>query len=67
VWRATVLAPSALLGEIAAKVVLLLGRDRGLRWIDSRPSLAAWVIDDAGGEWPSRRFLERTWGHRGRA
>ncbi len=48
VLTATVIAPSALEAEAAAKTVLIQGRRRGLAWIERRPQLAGLLVDDDG-------------------
>jgi thiamine biosynthesis lipoprotein len=47
VLSATVIAESALQAETAAKMALLLGRSRGLAWLEQE-GLAGLVVDDAG-------------------
>ncbi len=44
VVQVTVIAPTILQAEVAAKVVLLLGSARGLEWLGARPPLAALLI-----------------------
>ncbi len=48
VLTATVIAPSALEAEAAAKAVLIQGRRRGLAWLARRPHLAGLLVDDDG-------------------
>jgi thiamine biosynthesis lipoprotein len=48
VLSATVTAPSALEAEAAAKVVVVLGAARGLRWLDARLGLGAIVVCEDG-------------------
>ena len=48
VLSATVVAPSAVMAEIAAKAVLILGSDDGLTWIESNQLLAALLVRDDG-------------------
>ena len=71
----TVIGPSALAAEIAAKRVLLAGASAGLAWLETRPELAGVVVrcdaeaippgpPKAGGGWQtirSRRFHARVW------
>jgi FAD:protein FMN transferase len=40
----SVVAPSTLEAEIAAKVVFILGSEAGLRWMDSQPELSAYFL-----------------------
>lgn len=44
VLTATVIAPSALQAEAAAKVTLILGSSAGLAWIEAHPPLAALLV-----------------------
>lgn len=44
VLTATVIAPSAVEAEVAAKVVVIRGSEAGLAWIAQRPTLAACVV-----------------------
>lgn len=48
VLAATVIGPSAVVAEVAAKVVVLHGAEEGTRWIEQRPALAALVVRDDG-------------------
>jgi thiamine biosynthesis lipoprotein len=48
VIAATVIAPSALDADVAAKCVLLEGSARGVAWIEARPDLAALVVREDG-------------------
>lgn len=61
VLTATVVAPCAVEAEIAAKVVLLRGKDDGLAWIDHQPTLAALVICDDGTVHRSARWMNYCW------
>jgi thiamine biosynthesis lipoprotein len=61
VLTVSVVAPSALLAEIAAKVVFLLGVDEGMRWIDARPALAALAVRDDRRAIASGRFADYLW------
>ncbi len=47
-WSVTALAPTAVQAEVAAKVALILGRERGLDWLMAQPGVEAVVIDDGG-------------------
>lgn len=44
VLTATVVAPTAAAADVAAKMVLLLGCDAGLTWLDRQPGLAGLVV-----------------------
>jgi thiamine biosynthesis lipoprotein len=48
VVTATVVAPSALEAEVAAKTCFILGSSAGLRWVERRPELAALVVREDG-------------------
>ena len=56
VLTATVVAPSATVAEIGAKVALILGSRAGLEWIESRPELAAVLALESGEIVCSDRF-----------
>jgi FAD:protein FMN transferase len=45
---ATVVAPTAMTAEMAAKTVLISGSERGLEWIEARPELAAMLVLETG-------------------
>jgi thiamine biosynthesis lipoprotein len=59
VLSATVLAPSALEAEGAAKVILVLGAASGLRWIDARPGFGALVVCEDGRVLVSEALAQR--------
>lgn len=61
VWSATVVAPSLQLAEVATKMVVILGSDEGLRWIERRPNLAALVVLEDGTRLDSRRLRDHLW------
>jgi len=46
--QVTVLAPSSLQAEIAAKAVFIQGGEAGLRWLDSQAGLAGFLVYDTG-------------------
>ncbi len=48
VVTATVVAPNALLAEMAAKTVLILGSGPGLDWLENQPGFAALVVLETG-------------------
>jgi thiamine biosynthesis lipoprotein len=48
VVSATVVGPSALAAEVAAKQVLLLGSGPGLDWLEAHPALAGLVVLESG-------------------
>jgi thiamine biosynthesis lipoprotein len=58
VQTATVVADSARGAEAAAKTALILGRRRGLAWIEAHPPLAALLVTDDGEVHASRRLAK---------
>jgi thiamine biosynthesis lipoprotein len=48
VLSATVIAPTLLEAEMAAKVVLLRGSRDGLRWLAEHPALMGLIVTDHG-------------------
>lgn len=56
VLRVTVVAPSVMRAEAAAKAALILGSERGMTWIETDPSLAGLFILDHGEVLYSRRM-----------
>ncbi len=58
VLSATVVAPTAVRAEMAAKVALILGSKRGLEWVEARTDLAALLVLESGEVVMSRRFEE---------
>lgn len=48
VLRVTVIAPTVMEAEAAAKTAFILGKDKGLVWIESHPSFAGMMIMDSG-------------------
>ena len=44
VWAATVIAPSALEAEIAAKAVVIAGSEAGVKWLAAFPRLSAIIV-----------------------
>ncbi|MBI5879400.1 MAG: FAD:protein FMN transferase [Chloroflexi bacterium] len=61
VLTATVVAPSAREAEAAAKVMLILGSQQGLAWIDARPWLAGLAVLSDGHIVHSQRMREYLW------
>lgn len=45
---ATIIAPTAMTAEMAAKAALILGSERGLEWIEARPELSALLVLETG-------------------
>ena len=44
----TVIAPTAMMAEMAAKAALISGSERGLEWIEARPELSALLVLETG-------------------
>ncbi len=58
VLRVTVVAPTAMEAEAAAKTAFILGREKGLEWIESRPEFAGVIILESGEVIHSQRMQE---------
>ncbi len=54
----TVIGPTTAEAEVAAKVALILGSQRGAEWIEARPELAALLVREDGGMIRTRRLDE---------
>ena len=54
----TMVAPTVMEAEAAAKAVLILGGEEGLKWIESDPVLAGIIILDNGHAFYSQRINE---------
>lgn len=61
VLTATVVAPTAVEAEVAAKVALILGSSEGMDWIERRPSLAGLVVLESGRALRSSRLSGYLW------
>jgi thiamine biosynthesis lipoprotein len=61
VMTATVVAPTACLAEVGAKMAFLLGGSAGLEWIEARPSLAALMVLENGQVLRSSRLASFIW------
>ncbi|MGE5139480.1 MAG: FAD:protein FMN transferase, partial [Rudaea sp.] len=61
VFSATAVAPTLAQAEVAAKVALILGSERGMKWIEERPNLAALLILENGAVQASRRLQDYCW------
>ncbi len=61
VWTATVIAPTALEADVAAKRILLEGTQRGIEWVDARDDIFARVVRTDGRIVPSARFDAHLW------
>jgi thiamine biosynthesis lipoprotein len=61
VLTATVVAPSAVEAEVAAKVVVISGSQAALEWLDARPTLAGMLVLEDGQRLYSRRIAQYLW------
>ncbi len=61
VLSATILAPSVLEAEAAAKTVMILGSRAGLEWLEARPTLAGLLVRENGQRLYSRHFEGHLW------
>jgi thiamine biosynthesis lipoprotein len=61
VLSATVIAPTAVEAEVAAKASLILGSRDGLAWLEARPTLAGLLILEDGRALHSRRLRDCLW------
>lgn len=61
VLSVTVIAPSTVEAEIAAKVVLLSGSEAGLQWLETWPEFAAVVVQEDGRVVYSAHFEDYLW------
>ena len=58
VMTATIVAPTVMEAEAAAKAVLILGGEEGLKWIESDPVLAGIIVLENGHTLYSQRINE---------
>jgi thiamine biosynthesis lipoprotein len=58
VMTATIVAPTVMEAEAAAKAVLILGGEEGLKWVESDPVLAGIIVLENGHTLYSRRINE---------
>ena len=61
VLTATVIAPSTVEAEMAAKVALISGSEAGLAWIESNPVLAGMLVLEDGQRVYSERISDYLW------
>lgn len=61
VLSATIVAPSVLEAEMAAKVVLILGKWAGLEWLDAHPEYAGMLVTENGQVIHSPSFENYLW------
>jgi thiamine biosynthesis lipoprotein len=47
---ASIIAPDVLQAEMAAKAVIILGSQDGMRWIEARPGFSAMLVTETNGE-----------------
>ena len=62
ILTATVIAPTAMEAEMAAKTVLILGSQAGLSWLEGQPGYAGLLLLENGGTLESQRFEMYRWG-----
>lgn len=58
---ATIIAPSAVEAETVAKVVMILGSQSGLDWLEQHPRLSGLMIDENGQKITSYHFSAYLW------
>ncbi len=58
VMTATIVAPTVMEAEAAAKAVLILGAEEGLKWIEADPVLAGIIVLENGHTFYSQRMTE---------
>jgi thiamine biosynthesis lipoprotein len=61
VITATVVAPTAVEAEAAAKVALILGSRRGAEWLEARPGLAGLLVLEDGRVVRTARLRKQVW------
>ncbi|HSD83840.1 MAG TPA: FAD:protein FMN transferase, partial [Anaerolineae bacterium] len=61
VLSATVIAPTTLEAEIAAKVIAISGRESGLTWLEEQPDYAAVIVREDGQAVYSARMSNYLW------
>ena len=61
VLTATVIAPTAVEAEVAAKIALISGSRAGLDWLESNPTLAGMLVLEDGQRIYSQRIAEYLW------
>jgi FAD:protein FMN transferase len=58
VMTATIVAPTVMEAEAAAKAVLILGAEEGLKWIEADPALAGIIVLENGHTFYNQRIYE---------
>jgi FAD:protein FMN transferase len=61
VLSSTVIAPSAVQAEIAAKMVFIMGSKSGLEWLDAQPAYSGLVVQEDGNILHSRGYKTLLW------
>ena len=61
VVTATIVAPTAMQAEMAAKVTLISGSEYGLKWIEAQPQLAAMLVLETGDILYSNHIQQYFW------
>lgn len=61
VYAATVIAPNVIQAEMAAKVVLILGSEEGLRWLEDQTDYAGSIVTLDGSRMSNESFQSYVW------
>lgn len=61
IFAATVIAPTVMEAEMSAKAALILGSQRGMEWLESKPELAGMLVLENGEQLHSRRMEQFLW------
>ena len=61
VYSATVVAPDVIEAEMAAKMVLILGSEAGLSWLEEQPHLAGYIIKMDNSKYTSKHLSSYLW------
>jgi thiamine biosynthesis lipoprotein len=62
---ATVIAMNVMAAEMAAKMILILGSERGKEWLEQQPGFEGLLILAEGGTLlPSRGWIEQLWSNK---
>ena len=61
VYTATVIAPDVVEAEMAAKMVLILGSEAGLSWLEDQPNLAGYIIKMDNSKLISKHLSSYLW------
>jgi thiamine biosynthesis lipoprotein len=58
---ASIVAPTVMQAEMAAKTVLILGSQAGMQWIEARPEFAALLVLETGDIYHSNHMEQYFW------